>query len=76
MFDSESIRQAFREVGLALPIDGSRDNEIKIKDIPDLEVGDWESWTPIGGIPQPSDETVALADLEMSMAGTKAKKRS
>jgi hypothetical protein len=74
-FDSESIRQAFRDVGLALPIDGSRDNEIKIKDLVDLEVGDWKSWTPTGGIPQPSNkehETVSLADLEISMTTTTA----
>jgi hypothetical protein len=42
-FNSESIRQAFREVGLALPINGSWDNKIKIKDIPDLKIRDWES---------------------------------
>jgi hypothetical protein len=60
---------------LALPIDGSWDNEIKIKDIIDLNIGDWESWTTAGGIPQPSDKTVALADLEISTA-TKTTKRS
>jgi hypothetical protein len=38
-YDSESIRQAFRDVGLALPTDGSRDDEIKIKDLPGIQVG-------------------------------------
>ena len=50
-----------------LPVDGSRDKEIKIRDLPGLEVGDWESWTPTGGIAQPSDEqltTIALPNLE------------
>ena len=32
--DSDMIRQAFVQVGLGLPIDGSRDHEIKIKDFP------------------------------------------
>jgi hypothetical protein len=32
--DSHMIRQAFVQVGLGLPIDGSRDSEIKIKDFP------------------------------------------
>jgi hypothetical protein len=60
--------KAFEEVGLSLPVDGSRDKEIKIRDLPGLEVGDWESWTPTGGIAQPSDEqptTIALPDLEI-----------
>jgi hypothetical protein len=60
--------KAFEEVGLSLPVDGSWDNEIKIRDLPELEVGDWESWTPIGGIIQPSNEqptTIALPNLEI-----------
>ena len=32
--DSDMIRQAFQQVRLGLPIDGSRDYEIKIKDFP------------------------------------------
>jgi hypothetical protein len=31
--DSDMIRQAFQQVGLGLPIDGSRDHEIKIKEL-------------------------------------------
>ena len=33
------IQQAFVQVRLGLPIDGSRDYEIKIKDFPDVQVG-------------------------------------
>ena len=40
------IRQAFVQVGLGLPIDGSRDHEIKIKDFPDVQVGNWKDWQP------------------------------
>ena len=36
-----TIKRTFRQVGLALPVDGSEDENIKIKDIPDVEVGDW-----------------------------------
>jgi hypothetical protein len=44
--DSDMIRQAFVQVGLGLPIDGSRDHEIKIKDFPDVQVGNWKDWQP------------------------------
>jgi hypothetical protein len=44
--DSDMIRQAFVQVGLGLPIDGSRDHEIKIKDFPDVQVGNWSDWQP------------------------------
>jgi hypothetical protein len=44
--DSDMIRQAFVQVGLGLPIDGSRDHEIKIKDFPDVQVGNWRDWQP------------------------------
>jgi hypothetical protein len=40
------IQQAFVQVGLGLPIDGSRDHEIKIKDFPDVQVGNWKDWQP------------------------------
>lgn len=35
------IRQTFRKLGLSLAIDGSEDDEIWIKDIPDVKMGDW-----------------------------------
>jgi hypothetical protein len=44
--DGDMIRQAFVQVGLGLPIDGSRDHEIKIKDFPDVQVGNWKDWQP------------------------------
>jgi hypothetical protein len=40
--DSDMIRQAFVQVRLGLPIDGSRDHKIKIKDFPDVQVGNWK----------------------------------
>jgi hypothetical protein len=42
--DSDMIRQAFVQVGLGLPVDGSRDSEIKIKDFPGVKVGNWKDW--------------------------------
>ena len=35
------ISNTFRKLGLSLAVDGSEDAEISVKDIPDLEVGDW-----------------------------------
>ena len=40
------IQQAFVQVRLGLPIDGSRDHEIKIKDFLDVQVGNWRDWQP------------------------------
>jgi hypothetical protein len=45
--DGDMIRQAFEQVGLGLPIDGSQDHKIKIKDFPGVQVGDWQSWRPL-----------------------------
>jgi hypothetical protein len=42
-YDSDLIRQTFIDLGLSLPIDGSRDHEIKIKDLPGIQVGNWKS---------------------------------
>jgi hypothetical protein len=44
--DGEMIRQAFKYVGLGLPIDSSQDHDIKIKDFPDVRVGNWKDWKP------------------------------
>jgi hypothetical protein len=44
--DSDMIRQAFVQVRLGLPINRSRDYEIKIKDFPDVQVGNWKDWQP------------------------------
>lgn len=43
---SELIRQTFRKLGLSLPVDGSEDEEISIKDMPNIEVGDWKLKDP------------------------------
>ena len=40
------VQQAFVQVGLGLLIDGSRDHEIKIKDFPNVQVGNWRDWQP------------------------------
>ena len=55
-YDSDLIQQTFMDLGLSLLVDGSRDNEIKIKDLPDIEVGDWKSWAPTKGCIQPTDQ--------------------
>jgi hypothetical protein len=47
--DSEMLRQAFEQVGLGLPIDGSQDHKIKIKDFLGVEVGNWKDWRPTEG---------------------------
>ena len=44
--DSDMIRQAFVQVRLGLPINGSRDHKIKIKDFPDVQVGNQKDWQP------------------------------
>jgi hypothetical protein len=50
-YDSKAIRQAFRDVGL-------EDDKIKIKDLPGIEVGNWQDWTPTEGVDQPFNEGV------------------
>ena len=40
--NQEVIKQTFRDVGLTLAIDGSEDKQLKIRDLPDLVVGDWQ----------------------------------
>jgi len=55
---SELICKSFRDVGVALPIDGSRDDEIKIKGFTstDIEIGDWSSNLPIPIALRPGQE--------------------
>jgi len=38
---AEVIQRSFRKVGLSLPIDGSADNELDIKGLTNLRIGDW-----------------------------------
>jgi hypothetical protein len=47
--DREMLRQIFEQVGLGLPIDGSQDHKIKIKDFLGVEVGNWKDWRPTEG---------------------------
>ena len=44
--DSDMIRQVFVQVRLGLLINRSRDHEIKIKDFPDVYVGNQKDWQP------------------------------
>jgi len=57
-YDSKVIRQAFRDVGLALLVDGSQDDKIKIKDLPSIKVGNWQDWTLTEGVDQPFNKGV------------------
>ena len=38
---SELIRKTFCQVGLSLAVDESEDHELWLKDIPDVQIGDW-----------------------------------
>ena len=62
--DSDIIWQAFQQVGLGLPIDGSRDYEIKIKDFPDVQVGNWMDWQPREAIKGEGEELQSNLTLE------------
>jgi hypothetical protein len=37
----ELIIKTFRQIGLSLNPDGSEDHELKIRNLPGIEVGDW-----------------------------------
>jgi hypothetical protein len=62
--DSDMIRQAFIQVGLGLPINGSRDHEIKIKDFPDVQVGNWMDWKPRTEEGEELQSNLTLEELE------------
>ena len=59
---SELICKSFRDVGIALPVNGSRDDEIKIKGFTstDIEIGDWSSNLPVSIAHHPGQEFRAL----------------
>ena len=42
MEHSSLICQTFRNLGLSLAVDGSEDDELSVKDIPGITVGDWK----------------------------------
>src|SRR5277367_2186230 len=62
-YNSNLIRQTFTDLGLSLPTDGSRDKEIKIKDLPNVEVGDWKNWTPTQGCKQPFNNSTTRVEV-------------
>ena len=43
----DTIIKTFRQTGLSLNPDGSDDRELKIRDLPGIEVGDWRRQEPI-----------------------------
>ena len=73
--DSDMIRQAFLQVGLGLPIDGSRDHEIKIKDFPDVQVSNWRDWQPkeaIMGGGEDMQSNLILEEVEILVSSVPA----
>ncbi|KAG0125679.1 hypothetical protein HOY82DRAFT_616256 [Tuber indicum] len=44
---SELLRKSFRDLGVTLPIDGSRDSEIHIKGFENIDVGNWMEDVPL-----------------------------
>ena len=62
--DSDMIRQAFQQVGLGLPINGSQDHEIKIKDFPEVQVGNWMDWQPTKGEGDELQSNLTLEEVE------------
>jgi hypothetical protein len=64
LYFNNMIQQAFQQVGLGLPIDGNRDHEIKIKDFPDVQVGNWMDWQPKEAIKGEGEELQSNLTLE------------
>jgi hypothetical protein len=54
------IINSFRKVGLSLNPDGSEDHKIKIRDLPGIEVGDWQRE------PSPDIEAIGIASSQLS----------
>jgi len=56
-------------VGLSLPIDGSSDHELDIKDFENLEIGNWEedleSLDDGDDVPIESDEEIELVAVDI-----------
>jgi hypothetical protein len=40
-YHQDAIIKSFKNVGLSLPTDGSKDLELSIRDLPNITVGDW-----------------------------------
>lgn len=43
----ELIRKSFRDLGVTLPIDGSKDNQIRVKGFENINLGDWTEDLPL-----------------------------
>lgn len=56
--ESDVICQAFKQVGLGLPVDSSQDHGIKIKDFPDVQVGDLKNGQLKRGVRQRSSKAI------------------
>jgi hypothetical protein len=52
----DAIIACFKNVGLSLAIDGSEDHLLKIRDLPNITVGDWEK------APKGTEENLAIID--------------
>jgi hypothetical protein len=49
----DAIISCFKNVGLSLAVDGSKDHLLNIRDLPDITVGDWQR-APEGTIENPT----------------------
>lgn len=70
--DGDMIRQAFEQVGLGLPVDGSQDYKIKIKDFPKVQVGDWQSWRLLKVEGEATEELISLTLTEVEKLAMEA----
>src|SRR5947199_2367896 len=50
----DAIISCFKNVGLSLAVDGSEDHLLKIRDLPDITVGDWQQRAPEGTTENPA----------------------
>ena len=63
--DSNIIQQAFVQVRLGLLIDRSQDYEIKIKDFPDVQVGNQKDWQPREAEKEDIQSNLTLEEVEI-----------
>ena len=68
--------EAFRNVGLSLAVDGSEDEQLKIRDLLDLVIGDWQRLEGVeelsgdeNGEPDEGSEDSEAEDDESSHGG-------
>lgn len=55
------IRQTFQKLRLSLAVDGSENNELSIKDIPHVKIGDWHRY-------EEEDEVTSVNSIDMEDA--------